>query len=201
MGDVVAFTARHARASICVPSEARASKVMLSTPRSEANLTSSAHRAGGIPRTLHPLTVDSQRPSRSASLPVPPRASMIDPDVVIPQAIVRRLRTCQEFAKGETTFSGGYGAIPGMTDPPEIVGQRLKTLRLALEFKSQTAFAKAIGVEKNTYNPWEKGTRALTFEGACKIRKRFNVPLDYLFFGDAIDELPAKIVRRISNAA
>lgn len=88
-----------------------------------------------------------------------------------------------------------------MIDPPKVIGARLKALRLALEFRTQTAFAREIGVEKNTYNPWEKGTRPLTFEAACLIRNRFNVPLDYLFFGAAIDEMPAKIVRRLNQAA
>lgn len=77
-----------------------------------------------------------------------------------------------------------------MVDPQEVIGPRLKALRLALGFKTQKAFAEAIGVEKNTYNPWEKGARPLTFEGACLIRKKFNIPLDYQFYGQ-LDGVPA----------
>jgi transcriptional regulator with XRE-family HTH domain len=87
-----------------------------------------------------------------------------------------------------------------MIDPPKVVGKRLRSLRLALGFRTQVAFAKEIGVEKNTYNPWEKGSRSLTFEGALLIRKRFGIPLDYLFFGDA-DGLSVGISRKILEAA
>lgn len=88
-----------------------------------------------------------------------------------------------------------------MIDPPEIIGPRLKALRLALECPTQTVFAKKLGIEKNTYNPFEKGTRELTFETACLIRKRFKIPLDYLFWGDMEDQLPAAVSRRLSRAA
>lgn len=87
-----------------------------------------------------------------------------------------------------------------MVDPPTVMGPRLKALRIALGYPTQIGFAKEIGVEKNTYNPWEKGTRALTFEGACLIRKKFRVPLDYLFFGE-IGELPARILTKLQDAA
>lgn len=88
-----------------------------------------------------------------------------------------------------------------MIDDEKIIGKRLKALRLALGVKTQKAFAKEIGVEKNTYNPWETGKRPLTFEGACLIRKRYRIPLDYLFFGDAQDELPLKVVNNLQNVA
>ena len=76
-----------------------------------------------------------------------------------------------------------------MIDPPKVIGPRLKALRRALEIETQVEFAHAIGIEKNTYNPWEKGSRPLTFEGACLIRKKYGIPLDYLFFGN-MDGLP-----------
>lgn len=88
-----------------------------------------------------------------------------------------------------------------MIDPPETIGPRLKALRLAVGCKTQVAFAKAIGIDKSTYNPWEKGERPLTFAGALLIRKRYRVPLDYLFFGEAQDELPAGILNKLQQAA
>lgn len=88
-----------------------------------------------------------------------------------------------------------------MIDTPEIIGPRLKALRIAVGCRTQIEFAKEIGVEKNTYNPWEKGTRQLTFEGALLIRKRYRIPLDYLFFGEAADELPAKVHKSLQRAA
>lgn len=88
-----------------------------------------------------------------------------------------------------------------MIDPPQIIGRRLRALRIACGFRTQTEFAEHIGVEKNTYNPWEKGTRPLTFEGAALIRRRFRVPVDYLFWGDLEEEIPARILKRLQEAA
>ncbi len=88
-----------------------------------------------------------------------------------------------------------------MIDAPEIIGPRLKALRLACDCTTQQQFAKEIGVEKNTYNPWEKGTRELSFEGALLIRKRYKVPLDYLFFGEAREEIPGRILKKLDAAA
>lgn len=87
-----------------------------------------------------------------------------------------------------------------MVDPPRVIGPRLKALRKALDVPTQVEFAAQIGVEKNTYNPWEKGTRPLTFEGACLIRKRYRIPLDYLFFGE-IGELPVRLHQRLVKQA
>lgn len=120
---------------------------------------------------------------------------------VMADHIVRKARTCQEFADRETTFPKLYVPIRGMIDPPEIIGPRLKALRLACECPTQQEFAEQIGVEKNTYNPWEKGTRPLTFEGALLIRKRYRIPLEYLFFGQFGEELPSRIVKKLQEAA
>lgn len=76
-----------------------------------------------------------------------------------------------------------------MIDDPKIVAKRLKNLREALGMPTQVSFAKELGIEKNTYNPFEKGTRELTFETACLIRKKFKIPIDWLFWGED-DELP-----------
>lgn len=79
-----------------------------------------------------------------------------------------------------------------MIDDPKIVSKRLKNLRLALGFTTQVAFADHLGIEKNTYNPFEKGSRELTFETACLIRKKFKIPIDWLFWGDD-EDLPYHI--------
>lgn len=79
-----------------------------------------------------------------------------------------------------------------MIDEPKIVAKRLKNLREALGFTSQVAFANELGIGRNTYNPFEKGARELTFETACLIRKKFKIPIDWLFWGED-DELPYHI--------
>lgn len=71
-----------------------------------------------------------------------------------------------------------------MMDSPEVISARLKALRKELGIKTQAAFAEKLGLDKSTYNPFEKGKRPLTFETACLIRRHFGVSIDWLFFGD-----------------
>jgi transcriptional regulator with XRE-family HTH domain len=71
-----------------------------------------------------------------------------------------------------------------MQDPPHIIASRLKALRKELGFSTQVKFAEKLGIDKSTYNPFEKGTRPLTFETACLIRRHFGISVDWLFFGD-----------------
>src|SRR5262245_63080609 len=54
---------------------------------------------------------------------------------------LRRLRTSQVFAEREKTFPTLHVPIEGMIDPPQIVAMRLKRLRRACGFSTQTAFA------------------------------------------------------------
>lgn len=206
MGNVIRFPRRHVRTSDAVGcAAANASKVMCAHPRSAASRTMSDQRRGGIPRARQELTVEAGNPSSAQTAAVPPKSLMVESEVNIESIIVRTLRTSQVFADCETTFPVVYSPIESMagplTDPPEIIGPRLRALRIALKKKSQTEFATDIGVEKNTYNPWETGKRPLTFEGALLIRKKFKIPLEYLFFGEFADELPYRIRQAINRAA
>lgn len=79
-----------------------------------------------------------------------------------------------------------------MIDDPKIIAKRLKKLRVALGFKTQVAFSDYLGIEKNTYNPFETGARELTFETACLIRVKFKIPIDWLFWGDD-EEIPYNV--------
>lgn len=63
------------------------------------------------------------------------------------------------------------------------VSNRLAALREKLKL-DQASFAKSLGIEKNTYNAYERGKRPLTIETAKKIRKRYGISVDWLLFGD-----------------
>jgi transcriptional regulator with XRE-family HTH domain len=63
------------------------------------------------------------------------------------------------------------------------VSDRLAALREKLGL-DQAAFAKSLGIEKNTYNAYERGKRPLTIETAKKIRRRYGISVDWLLFGD-----------------
>lgn len=192
MTNVVWF-ADHARASSSLRADksAKTSSVTSERPRSSARAMIDAQRVDGIPRFFHPLTTPSSNDSADATAPVFPRAVMIESQVM-KATIVRTVRTGQGFASRETTFSPDRGPIGSMIDPPKIVAKRLKNLRVALGIKTQVEFARELGIEKNTYNPFERASRELTFETACLIRKRFKIPIDWLFWGED-DELPYHI--------
>lgn len=181
---------------------AKASKVICEQPLASASRTRAGQRWAGMPRLRQVLTVLGGKPSSVDTTPVPPRALIAEPAVSdMAPTIVRSLRTSQGFASRETTSSADYGSVGPMIDPPEIIGLRLKTLRLALGCRTQVEFAKKLGIEKNTYNPFETGKRPLTFEVACSIRRKFKIPVDYLFWGDSEDQLPAGILNKIDRAA
>jgi len=63
------------------------------------------------------------------------------------------------------------------------VSNRLAALREKLKL-DQVTFAKSLGIEKNTYNAYERGKRPLTIETAKKIRKKYGISVDWLLFGD-----------------
>jgi DNA-binding XRE family transcriptional regulator len=54
------------------------------------------------------------------------------------------------------------------------VSNRLAALREKLGM-DQATFAKSLGIEKNTYNAYERGKRPLTIETAKKIRRRHGI--------------------------
>lgn len=63
------------------------------------------------------------------------------------------------------------------------VANRLIALREVLQ-QDQKTFAESLGIEKNTYNAYERAKRPLTIETAKKIRKKYGISVDYLLFGD-----------------
>lgn len=63
------------------------------------------------------------------------------------------------------------------------VSNRLAALREKLGL-DQASFAKSLGIEKNTYNAYERGKRPLTIETAKKIRRKYGISVDWLLFGD-----------------
>jgi DNA-binding XRE family transcriptional regulator len=66
---------------------------------------------------------------------------------------------------------------------PKTIGRRLLRTRQALKL-SQAEFCRQIGVERNLYNPFEKGRRRITIDVAMKIRDRYGVTLDWIYAGD-----------------
>ena len=63
------------------------------------------------------------------------------------------------------------------------IANRLIALREKLQ-QDQKTFAESLGIEKNTYNAYERGKRPLTIESAKKIRKKYGISTDWLLYGD-----------------
>jgi transcriptional regulator with XRE-family HTH domain len=75
------------------------------------------------------------------------------------------------------------------------IANRLISLRETLKL-DQGEFAKTLGIEKNTYNAYERGKRPLTIETAKKIRRRHGISVDWLLFGD-VGQPNEMFIRRI----
>lgn len=76
-------------------------------------------------------------------------------------------------------------------DSPEAVGARLKRVREVLGM-DQKSFAERAGLLPQTYGPFELGRRELTLDAAKKLRKAYNLPLEFMYFGNIAD-LPHRI--------
>jgi DNA-binding XRE family transcriptional regulator len=109
---------------------------------------------------------------------------MTDFQSIMPNTIVRTLRTRQGFANCETTFFPGCGPIDPMEpDSDEAIGRRIKALRERAGLQQQQ-LAQQLHITKSTLNAYENGKRTLTTESAKRLRRRFGVTVDWLFFGD-----------------
>lgn len=156
-----------------------------------------------MPRTRQVLTVDKGTPNLLATAEVPPSALITEFEVSITRTIVRGSRTSQvldSFAKSEATNAWFHGEINLVAEALTDISKRLVLTRKALGFESQIDFCKAIRVQKNIYNPFEKGKRRISLAIAMKIRRRFGISLDWIYCGDPTS-LPLHIHRKIESLA
>jgi transcriptional regulator with XRE-family HTH domain len=85
-------------------------------------------------------------------------------------------------------------------DPRQIrdCSARAKRTRLAWGFPTQKAFCEASGVRYDLYTACERGQRRLSLAVALKIRRRFGIPLDWIYCGDA-SRLPAALATSLKE--
>lgn len=81
--------------------------------------------------------------------------------------------------------------MPMSDHDPRAIAQRLEWLRHYFG-KSQKEFAASLDVLPSTYNNWLRGQHGLSLDGARRIKQRYNITLDFLFFGEA-ENLPEQI--------
>ena len=75
---------------------------------------------------------------------------------------------------------------------------RITRTRLALGFKTQTAFAEEIGIRHYLYNPFERAKRRVSLNVALKIRDKLGIPLDWIYCGDD-SRLPAALYKKLQE--
>ena len=79
------------------------------------------------------------------------------------------------------------------------IGRRLLKTREALGL-SQAEFCRQIGVQRNLYNPFEKGRRRITIDVATEIRDRYGISLDWIYCGDQ-RALPSDLYQKLASIA
>lgn len=76
--------------------------------------------------------------------------------------------------------------MPKKPDPfRKASGLRLCSLRLAKGFETIRGFAKELGIEEDRYTAWEKGKALIPPQEVQKLRQRFGITSDWMYFGDA----------------
>jgi transcriptional regulator with XRE-family HTH domain len=68
-------------------------------------------------------------------------------------------------------------------DRPEVIGARLKALRLALGYKRVKTFCDFIGITDTTWNNFERGHRRISIDEAAKVVTKTGVSLDWIYLG------------------
>lgn len=80
-------------------------------------------------------------------------------------------------------------------DAQEAVAARLKRVREILG-NSKKFHGENAGISEQAYGAFENGKRSLSLEAAKKLRKAYNLPLEFMYFGK-IDDLPTRISRAL----
>jgi transcriptional regulator with XRE-family HTH domain len=70
-------------------------------------------------------------------------------------------------------------------DRPEVIGARLRALRIALGYKRARAFCEVVEISEQAWNNYENGRRAPTAKDGVKIAKTTGVTLDWIYCGDS----------------
>lgn len=77
-----------------------------------------------------------------------------------------------------------FGMPKKRTPMSEAVGRRLKALRLAKGYDKIRHFAEDLDVNEDRYDKWEKGKALIPADEALKLKRKFGITSDWLYFGD-----------------
>ena len=82
-----------------------------------------------------------------------------------------------------------------LDDHPDDVGARLRRIREMLGLNKRQ-FAERAAMTEQTYGSFENGKRPLSLDAAKKLRKTYNLTLEFMYFGK-IDYLPHRITKEL----
>lgn len=75
------------------------------------------------------------------------------------------------------------------------VGERLQRVREILKL-SKRDFAAAAGLKEQVYGPFETGKRRLSLNAALRLRERYDLTFEFMYFGKTQD-LPHRIAKEL----
>ena len=82
-----------------------------------------------------------------------------------------------------------------LEDDRDAVAARLKRVREVLGLEKKE-FAENAGLTMQTYGPFENARRDLSLQAAKALRKRYSLPLEFLYFGKT-EDLPTRISKEL----
>ena len=66
-----------------------------------------------------------------------------------------------------------------------VLAKRLVRTRLALGYRTQSAFAEQVGLHPHQINVFERGKRRISLGAALLMWEKFGISLDWIYCGDA----------------
>ena len=90
-------------------------------------------------------------------------------------------------------------AEPTATDLLEGFGLRLSAARIAAGYPTRKSLAEYIGVDQNTYTPWERGRSYPSAKTLLDLRDALSVSLDWLMAADE-RHLSVEVYRKLQDS-
>lgn len=88
--------------------------------------------------------------------------------------------------------------VPGQTELKTGFARRLRLARIASGYLTARAFAEQLGIDQNTYTPYERGRSYPSAHTLAQIRALTKVTMDWLFLGDE-SHLPLQVYRALQE--
>lgn len=197
MGNVIAFPARHARASTGCAKPKRAGSASLSIARKASDKTMKCFD-GMNRRSFQFEMAGAVTPAKEQTDEGPPSAVTISStDFSIPYEYSRFVNMSSVHETGIAPDAES-AIIHGMQSP-RIIAARLAQTREALGLKAAD-LCRQTGIAPNAWSQFESGERPITIKNAVKLCETYGLTLDWIYRGDAAG-LPQRVFQQIKVSA